>query len=133
MDLFGFVLGCASSATTISPVHVVPAGTTNSRVPRLACLGPCFRQCDRALDYPDGTIKNGEAVPGVLLPGLMDRVLPSGRTRNVDVQQFSGSDGQDRITHEGGTSLFDRAAVLPRKTWTTFRIPKAHSCLTPSV
>jgi hypothetical protein len=33
-------------------------------------------------------------------------------------------DGQDWITNEGGTSLFDRDAVFPRKTWTTFRIPK---------
>ena len=46
-------------------------------------------------DYPDGTITNGEPVPGVLFPDFVERVLPTGRIRNADVQQFSGSDGQD--------------------------------------
>ena len=75
-------------------------------------------------DYPDDTITNGEPVPGVPFPDFVERVLPTGRIRNADVQQFSGSDGQDWITNEGGTSLFDRDGVFPRKTWTTFRIPK---------
>ena len=33
-----------------------------------------------------GRHENGEAVPGVLFPDFVDRVLPTGRIRNADVQ-----------------------------------------------
>lgn len=75
-------------------------------------------------EFPQGTITNGEPAPGVLIPDFVPRLLPSGKTRDPDVQQFQGADGADWITNQGGTSLFDRDGVFPPKKWTTFKIPK---------
>ncbi len=75
-------------------------------------------------DFPNGTVTDGIAAAGVLTPDFVDRVLPSGKVRKADVHQFSASDGEDWITNEGGTSLFDRDGVFPPKKWSTFKIPK---------
>ena len=75
-------------------------------------------------DFPNGTVIADAPAPGVLIPDFVPRMLPSGTTRKPDVHQFSGADGDDWITNEGGTSLFDRDAVFPPKKWNTFMIPK---------
>ena len=75
-------------------------------------------------EFPNGTVVEGAAAPGVLVPDFVPRLLPSGKTREPDVNQYRAADGEDWITNDGGTSLFDRDAVFLPKKWTTFMIPK---------
>jgi hypothetical protein len=76
--------------------------------------------------YDKGPIVDGKAVAGVLYPDFEARPLPKGRVRAADLTVFDGADGVRMVRDDGGTSLFDKANVLPggAATWHSFKIPK---------
>ena len=86
-----------------------------------------FRSINKSTEgYDNGPIVDGKAVQGVLYPDFEPRELSKGRTRAADVQTFTGTNGIAMVRSGGGTSLFDKAYVLPggAKYWHSFKIPK---------
>ncbi|WP_338845438.1 hypothetical protein V8J88_17105 [Massilia sp. W12] len=73
--------------------------------------------------FPGGTIIDKNPAPEVLYPDFEPRVLPDGRVRDADIEKQIDKDGSVWVKSRGGTSLFDKDAVFPRKKWTTFHIP----------
>jgi hypothetical protein len=77
------------------------------------------------LQFPDGPVINGDAVPGVLYPDFEERPLPNGSMRKADVDlDGPDKDGHMWVESGGGTSLFDRPNVFKGKKWLSFEIPE---------
>lgn len=74
--------------------------------------------------FPDGLVKDGVPVTGVLYPDFVERDLGDGKIRAPDVVVFKDSKGDDWVQDQGGTSLFDKANVFKGKKWLSFGIPK---------
>ena len=75
--------------------------------------------------YDGGPIVDGAAVAGVLYPDFEPRKISKTRTRAADLTAFDGEGGVKMVRNDGGTSLFDKANVLPggADTWHSFKLP----------
>lgn len=75
--------------------------------------------------YDDGPIVDGAAVSGVLYPDFEPRKISKTRTRPADLTTFDGEGGVKMVRNDGGTSLFDKAHVLPGgvDNWHSFKLP----------
>jgi hypothetical protein len=75
--------------------------------------------------YEAGPIVDAKAVQGVLYPDFEPRRIGR-KVRAADVGTFESAGGVRMVRNDGGTSLFDKANVLPggAKTWHSFKIPK---------
>ncbi|WP_338844875.1 hypothetical protein V8J88_14550 [Massilia sp. W12] len=78
----------------------------------------------RKEDFPDGTIIESQPAPEILYPDFEDRELPNGKTRKADVSSSKDKEGVNWVHAGGGTSLFDRAEVFPKKYWICFELPE---------
>lgn len=77
--------------------------------------------------HDGGPIVDGAAAAGVLHPDFEPRQISKTRTRPADVTTFEGEGGAKMVRSDGGTSLFDKAQVLPGspETWHRFKLPPA--------
>ena len=75
--------------------------------------------------YDDGPIVDGTAVTGVLHPDFEPRRVSKTKVRPADLSSFDGEGGVKMVRNDGGTSLFDKANVLPggADNWHSFKLP----------
>ena len=75
--------------------------------------------------YDNGPVVDGAAVSGVLYPDFEARKISKTRTRPADLSTFVGEGGVRMVRNDGGTSLFDKANVLPggAANWHSFKLP----------